>query len=42
MKKVIAWRLTVWDENDKEYIMVDIPNHIAQDVDEWLSEMEEE
>ena len=42
MKKVIAWRLTVWDENDKEYKMVDIPNHIAQDVDEWLSSMEEE
>jgi hypothetical protein len=40
MKKVIAWRLTVWDENDKEYKMVDIPNHIAQDVDEWLSSLE--
>jgi len=38
--KVVAWRLTVWDENDKEYKMVDIPNHIAQDVDEWLSSLE--
>lgn len=42
MKKVVAWRLTVWDEDDKEYKMVDIPNHIAQDIDEWLTELESE
>jgi len=37
MSEAIDWRLTVWDENDKEYKMVDIPHGILQDIEEWLN-----
>ena len=41
-KKIDSWRLTIWDGDGNEFHLVNIPNWLAQNIDEWLTEMEEE
>ena len=40
-KKIIHWTIKItWDDNEEEYIS-DIPNWVARNVDEYLTEIEE-
>ena len=39
-KKIESWTINIkWNDGDKEEL-VDIPNEIAQGIDDWLSEVE--
>jgi hypothetical protein len=42
MKKITSWRLTVWTEDGEEIHLMNIPNALAQEIDNWLTELEEE
>ena len=39
-KKIESWTINIkWNDGDKEEL-VDIPNEVAQGIDDWLSEVE--
>jgi len=38
MTKIISWKLTGYDRNNDEINLSDIPNDIAQQIDEWITE----
>ena len=43
IKRITAWKIVInveWEDGEKEEI--DFPEHLAQYVDEYLSEIEEE
>lgn len=41
-KNIIAWSIqVVWNDDSMENI-IDIPNHISQDIDEFLNFIEED
>ena len=41
-RRVVAWSISaVWDNGENEQIL-DIPDDVAQTVDSWLTEYEEE
>ena len=40
--RIVAWSISaVWDNSETEQIL-DIPDDVAQTVDNWLTELEEE
>jgi len=40
--RIVAWSISaVWDNGENEQIL-DIPDDVAQTVDNWLTELEEE
>ena len=39
-KKIASWTINIkWNDGDKEELL-DIPNEVAQGIDDWLSEVE--
>ena len=40
--KYIGWRIVAITEDEEEIDIVDMPNYVANAVDEWLSELESE
>lgn len=42
MNRITGWKLIVYDENGNENNLMDIPDSVAQVVDDWLTELEEE
>lgn len=40
--KVIAWSIEITLENGEVYNSADMPDYVAQVVDDWLAELESE
>lgn len=42
MKRIVHWTILVhWDDNTNEYLN-DIPQYVADEVDQYLTDLEEE
>ena len=40
-KKIMAWSVNVvWDDGTEE-VLTDVPTYVALDMDEWLTELED-
>lgn len=40
--RITGWNINITWSNGKEEVLLDIPDDIAQSIDEWLMELEEE
>jgi hypothetical protein len=40
MSKIVAWSIAVEYEDGKETELTNVPNDVAQAIDDWLSEVE--
>ena len=40
--RITGWSINITWSNGKEEVLLDIPDDIAQSIDEWLMELEEE
>jgi hypothetical protein len=42
MQRVVAWSINLVWSDDTEEVVVDVPQYVATQVDNWLTELEEE
>jgi len=40
--RIVAWKLTGYDNEDNEIDLSEMPGDLANSIDSWISEMEEE
>ena len=42
MTKITAWAIEITDNEGNVYTSADMPDHVSQEVDEWLSSLEDD
>ena len=42
MTKITAWAIEITDNEGNVYTSADMPDHVSQVVDEWLSSLEDD
>lgn len=40
--RITGWSINITWSNGKEEVLLDMPDDVAETIDEWLSELEEE
>lgn len=42
MKRIVAWSINVVWSDETEEVITDVPTYVAKEVDNWLTDLEEE
>lgn len=42
MKKIVSWYISLWDEDDNEIKLSDLPDGVAQAIDDIITDLESE
>ena len=42
MKRIVAWSINIVWSDETEEVITDVPTYVAKEVDNWLTDLEEE